>query len=795
MAVLDHHLRKHLQDYQAEDPRTRDDYSIPVFVYHAGDVEVLKRHGLEVTVEAAENMLSGTIRVSQLAALAALGDDIILRAHERPHPHLNTSVPQIDADTVRNGHPSYTGAGVVVGICDTGIDIFHENFRKAGGSTRILWIWDQTLKASGTQKPPTGYSFGVEFSASDIAAALANKSQPFAHQDNVGHGTHVAGIAAGNGSQSGNCHGANTFWGVAPSADLIIVKCVPDNPGPKDNYPPSPNQATDVVQACKYVLQKAAALNPPEPAVVNFSLGTAMNPHDGTGAWDVGIDGLLTGAAGQVVVVSAGNSGAMGTAQDFANSDYNAGLHTSKQVAANGTLTIPIMVPPDVASPLDIDIWYRGGQLQFTLTPPQPPTAAMTPITPSHNFPASLQVAGCALTGFSWLNMPPLSKNEIRFRLTPPSQGTIPSGLWNIGLTETAGQPLSLDLWIEDQEAYSRPVLTWADRVQATTVESPGSARNVITVGACGSQDGKLADFSSRGPTLAADNRQKPDITAPGLENSPYEGIMAPASGERSKWYCCDCCLDFYVPMQGTSMSAPHVTGVVALLLQRNPGLKAEDVRTALTNFPQKNPSMGALPNNNWGYGEVDAQLAINNIPPQGGLSSGGGGAGSGGGSGSGGTASIDSGSQPLPTLAQAFSPQGLQIAARLRELAVAGRDIPAVQSLVALASKHFDEVNRLIQSNRRVATCWHRMLGPQVLREMLWSRNASPLTSATVRNRDIVGPMKRLLKTLARYGSTALRKDVDDYGELLLALPGATLPELSLYAHSELSRGSHWNS
>lgn len=87
---------------------------------------------------------------------------------------LNTSVPEIHADVVRTASTPYTGAGVVIGILDTGIDIFHKNFRKSDGTSRILSIWDQTLVASGSQHPPAGYAIGVDFSPADIAAGLAH---------------------------------------------------------------------------------------------------------------------------------------------------------------------------------------------------------------------------------------------------------------------------------------------------------------------------------------------------------------------------------------------------------------------------------------------------------------------------------------------------------------------------------------------------------------------------------------------------------------------------------------------
>ena len=232
-------------------------------------------------------------------------------------------------------------------------------------------------------------------------------------------------------------------------------------------------------------------------------------------------------------------------------------------------------------------------------------------------------------------------------------------------------------------------------------------------------------------------------------------------------------------------MASPHVAGVVALMFQKNPNLTAEQVRSALTTHPQKTSEMGTLPNNDWGFGEVDALLAINSITPGPALAkmSGGGGGSS--------TSSSAAGltSAPFPTMAAAFSPAALRIASRLQELAMRGRNIPAIQSMMSILSRNFDEVNRLIQNNRKVATKWHRMLGPEVLRHLLWrSEGAFPVIPATIRDRNISDRMKTLFDTLIRYGSSDLKKDIENHGHLLLALPGsASQTSITLRSRSDL--------
>ena len=106
--------------------------------------------------------------------------------------------------------------------------------------------------------------------------------------DSDGHGTHVAGIAAGNGSSS-----ASGYIGVAPDADIIFVKTT--------------FQDADIIDGITYIRQKAAAAG--EPFVINLSLGSQDGAHDGTDPMDIDIDTVLAATSGSAIVVAAGNEG------------------------------------------------------------------------------------------------------------------------------------------------------------------------------------------------------------------------------------------------------------------------------------------------------------------------------------------------------------------------------------------------------------------------------------------------------------------------------------------------------
>ena len=176
-----------------------------VLVRFSGDVTDLERAGLRVETVVGDIAL-GDVDISDVQRLSDVDHVSAVEAAQRTRPLIHDSVPAIHADVVRTGPLALAGTGVVAGVVDTGIDVFHHAFRNADGSTRILSLWDQTLTAQAGEAPPAGFTFGVEFPAAAINAALTSGASTFRSQDTIGHGTHVAGITAGNGSQSGDCH-------------------------------------------------------------------------------------------------------------------------------------------------------------------------------------------------------------------------------------------------------------------------------------------------------------------------------------------------------------------------------------------------------------------------------------------------------------------------------------------------------------------------------------------------------------------------------------------------------------
>lgn len=490
---------------------------------------------------------------------------------------LDLSVPEIKADIVHTGPPGRRGSGVIVGIVDSGIDFTHENFRKSDGSSRILLLWDQGLTPQGSETSPQPFGYGVEYSKASIDAALktTNAFSKIRHHDIAPmHGTHVAGIAAGDGSAPGLDKPAFSFVGVAPEADLIVVA---NRSGASVGIGTSSN----TLDAVNYIFERAAAMS--RPAVVNMSLGDNLGPHDGTSLLERGLDNLL-GQPGRAFVKSAGNAGA---------SD----IHASGAVATGASVAVAFNSPIDNDTPDQIDLWYNGAdEFLVSLVNPSGDSTGQVSVGVAQSFALP---AGNSVRIDHRANDRQNGDKRIFMTLTGGELATIASGRWEIRLSGVncpgGGR---FDAWIQRGDVVPRFLPPHVNNT--VTISTPGTAKKIVTAASYvtrGSGVGSLSSFSSRGPTR--DGRASPTIAAPG------QAIIS-ANGHASTPY---------QSMSGTSMATPHVTGAIALMLQKNRDLTQDEIIHCLTRTARGDGQTGGLPNTAWGAGKMDVKAAVDCVP------------------------------------------------------------------------------------------------------------------------------------------------------------------------------------
>jgi endonuclease G len=521
------------------------------------------------------NIIAG---VGSRVSLSALESDPRVTSIEASPPAVVTecadSVPFIQATEVHQCCQE-RGNRALVAVIDESIDVLHEAFLGSDGKSRILAVWDQR---DPTGPPPKGFALGTlhthedieRYRAQGVVAKMLGKVGPQCH------GTHVASIAAGRQSSTGDFAG-----GVAPEAKLVFVLVKTD---PEPGAPPSIGYSVSHLAALQFI--KALAEAEKLPVVVNVSLGAQAGAHDGTSLLELSFDEFSGNgrAPGFVIVKSAGN-------------DRGRKLHATVPINSKSVTYLEwSSAPPAYGNPWArrkdmIDLWFPSfDELHFSLIHP---SGAISSAQANWNNPVvAEQFADGNTCELKYVRYHiDNGHSRLLVRLERGTAPAIAAGTWRLRIE--AGQlhkRIDVEAWIDRTDAQ---LVSFASHVvEERTLSIPGTARTVIAVGAVAA--GELIEqptFSAYGGTR--DGRLKPEVAAPGVK------IRAAASLTKTQAR-----LD-----SGTSMAAPHVTGAIALVLSRCAGqspprrLNASQIREALATSARHG-------NADWhpgtGYGVID---------------------------------------------------------------------------------------------------------------------------------------------------------------------------------------------
>lgn len=459
---------------------------------------------------------------------------------------------------------SLQGKGVLTAIVDSGIDYASNDFRNADGTTRIRALWDQTIPGN----PPEGYYIGTEYTEEQINEALrqtdrAGRERIVPSRDISGHGTAVAGVAAGNGAGSPG----RQYAGVAPESELLVVKLGSPR---QDGFP----RTTELMQGVDYVIRKA--LEYQMPVAVNISFGNTYGSHDGMSLLERFLDDI-SNYWKSVICVGSGNEGT------------SAG-HTSGILTENVEEEVQLGVQMNEPT-VNVQIWKSYvDQVDVSLVSPS--GIRVGPIQEILG-PQRFVLGGTEILLYYGEPSPYSVRQEIFIDFLP-RQSYIDSGVWRIILTPRRIVTGEFEMWLPSQSALNIGTAFLFPRSD-TTLTIPSTASRVITVGAYNALTFGYADFSGRGPARVYEgiSSSKPDIAAPGVR------VTTVAAGGG------------YAEFSGTSFATPFVTGSAALLMEwgivngNDPYLYGEKVKAYMRRGAKELPGFTEWPNNQLGWGAL----------------------------------------------------------------------------------------------------------------------------------------------------------------------------------------------
>ena len=477
------------------------------------------------------------------------------------------------------------GAGVIVGFVDTGINYTDSLFRNVDGSTRIIGIWDQTNNSDNsnnieneTAKPFSAFSalYGTQYTAEEINLAL-NSDNPASivpTRDENGHGTFLASIAAGNRDERAG------FSGAAPQASIAMVKLKPAKQYLRDFYliqdGADAYQENDIMMGVSYLYFLARKYS--MPLVVCIPLGTNMGSHMGMSRLGQYLNQVSL-SNGSAVITAAGN-------ETGARHHFRAVMD-----ADTDEVTAELRVGEREAG-FSMELWAENmGAYTVGFISPTGEVAREISVPLRGENTVSFLLEQTQITVYTQIADVSSGSQFIFMRFETPM-----SGIWRILIRNSLDIRETFHIWlpvrgfISDETYFLRPD-------PDTIITDPGNAWYPITVTAYDHTKNSIYIHASRGYSLSG--RIKPDLAAPGVNI-----LGASVSGRR------------LTRMSGTSVSAAHLAGAAAILLNwgvlnaNYPYLNTPVLKSIFVRGAQRNPAL-TYPNREFGYGTLNLYEAF----------------------------------------------------------------------------------------------------------------------------------------------------------------------------------------
>jgi subtilisin family serine protease len=469
-----------------------------------------------------------------------------------------------------------TGQGVLIGIIDTGIDYMNGAFKNADGTTRIMSIWDQTI--NNIDSKPTGFLYGTEYTQDQINLALSS-TDPLtvvSSTDYNGHGTSLAGIAAGTRNE------AEKFSGIAVDSKFVVVKLKPAKNFLKNFFFIPPDavcyQENDIMMGVKYLLGVARNLN--RPISICIGLGTSQGAHNAQSPLSTYLTSI-SAQRGVGISIAAGNEG-------------NRGHHYSAVVdTAIGYDTVELKVGPNNEG-FSMELW--GSSPNIFSIDLLSPTGQYIP-----RIPARLKET--RELNFIFEN----TKVFVDYELVEAQTGgeiilirfqNPMEGIWRFRVYSAINIEPKFHMWLPIYNFLSEETF-FIKPDPFYTLTTPANTIIPIVATAYDYKNGGLYIYASKGYTV--ENIVNPTFAAPGVD------IIVPTLNNE------------YTPNSGTSISAAFTTGVVAMLLEwgvvkgNQPQMDTLQIKNFLIRGAQRDSNI-VYPNRDWGYGILDVYNAFSSL-------------------------------------------------------------------------------------------------------------------------------------------------------------------------------------